>query len=223
MASGGFRFDSCTAHADNVRPLKTTHEPIDAMTQTFNNTRRSIIFALTLAAACLAPSASRADDLASERAGHWEIGLPGKYWMGSDAIESALGTGFMIGYNLDAHWNVNLEGYIGIRLDTEVDGVEGKGSIYTAMINLEYILKPGRFSPYLSVCGGVFNYDAKETFDGPSAFNVAETGVSYGGGAGVRWELSRHWFVKGAYRALGTSADGACLLHGPEITIGWLF
>ncbi|HMP82994.1 MAG TPA: outer membrane beta-barrel protein [Verrucomicrobiota bacterium] len=157
------------------------------------------------------------------RAGRWELGLPGKYWMGNDIIKNALGTGFMVGYNFDEHWNVNLEGYCGIRLETEVDGIDGSGSIYTAIVNLEYYFKPGKFSPYLTASTGFFNYDTKEDFNGSSAFSEVESGFSYGGGAGVRWAYNDHWFIKGSYHAFGTTTDGAKFMHGPEITIGYQF
>jgi opacity protein-like surface antigen len=166
---------------------------------------------------------SQAQDTDYSRAGRWEFGIIGQYQMGDDVINNALGTGGVIGYNFNEHWNLNFEAYCGIRLETEVDGVDGKGSTYVGTLNLEYNFKPGKFSPFVSAGVGIFNYDAKESFSGDSAFSVAETGVSYGAGAGFRWEISHHWMAKFAYRAFGTTADGAEFLHGPAITIGWKF
>ena len=166
---------------------------------------------------------SRAEDSEYSRAGRWEVGSSFKYWMGCDVIESATGVGFMGGYNFNEHWNLSVEGYFGIWLNTEFNGVDGRGSIYTAIVNLDYYLKPGRFSPYLTASAGIFNYDSKEDFHGPSSFSISETGVSYGGGAGVRWEIARHWFMKASYRAFGTTADGVDFMHGPEVTVGFKF
>lgn len=182
----------------------------------------ALILSLGLLAAATPASANDSDHEYS-RAGRWELGMPGKYWMGDDVIKNALGTGFMVGYNFNEHWNLNLEGYCGIRLETEVGGIDGSGSIYTGILNLEYYFKPGRFSPYLTASTGYFNYDTKEDFNGSSAFSEAESGISYGAGAGVRWAFNGHWFVKGSYHAFGTTADGADFMHGPEITIGFQF
>ena len=173
--------------------------------------------------AVVAPALAGDESSEYSRAGRWELGLPGKYWMGDDIVKNALGTGFMVGYNLDEHWNLNLEGYCGIHLNTKVDGIDGVGSIYTAIFNVDYYFKPGRFTPYLTASGGYFNYDTKETFNGDSRFSDGGSGISYGGGGGVRYAFSDHWFVKGSYHAFGTTASGCHFMHGPEITIGFMF
>jgi opacity protein-like surface antigen len=176
-----------------------------------------------LSVLALVSSSPAADEAGFDRSGHWEIGLPGKFWFGNDIIKDAIGTGFMGGYNFNEHWNLNLEAYCGIHLDTEVDGIDGKGTIYTGILNVEYYVKPGRFSPYLTASGGIFNYDTKETFHGPSRFSVATTGMSYGGGAGVRYAIDEHWFLKGSFHVFAATCNGVGVMYGPEVTIGFQF
>jgi opacity protein-like surface antigen len=184
--------------------------------------KQSSIAILGLLAAAL-PMAASAQEAEYSRAGQWEIGLPGKFWFGNEIIKSAIGTGFMAGYNFDEHWNLNLEAYCGIHLDTEVDGKDGIGSIYTGILNLDYYFKTGKFTPYLTASAGIFNYDTKETFDGHSDFSIATTGMSYGGGGGVRYAFNEHWFVKGSFHAFAATCNGVGVMYGPEVTIGFKF
>lgn len=178
---------------------------------------------LTLAFCVLAslPLIVQAQSPDYSRAGKPEFYVLGQYWTGSN-IRNATGPGFGIGYNLTEHANVNLEGYVG-DLDVKINGVNGVGTTFVSTINLDYNFLKSRFTPLVTLGAGVFNYDARDHEKHPLIFNVADTGACYGGGAGLRYEVSRHWFMKAEYRVFGTSVSGMEVVHGPDISVGWKF
>lgn len=177
-----------------------------------------VLVALTLS---MTLSAAIADDAEPARAGRWEFSAMGQYSSG-DQVEHSYSPGFILGYNFNDHWNLNLNGSVGL-VDAKVDGVKGEGSIYTAALNVDYHFLTGKVTPFVSAGVGIFNWDAKENFSGPSAFSVVGTGVSYSGAVGVRWEMCPRTFLRAAYRGTGTSLSGVSFMNGAEISLGWKF
>jgi hypothetical protein len=58
---------------------------------------------------------------------------------------------------------------------------------------VEYKFLSGRWSPYLTA------------------------------GAGIYWNITQHWFFKGAFRVWGTSVNGISVVYGPTLSAGYSF
>lgn len=146
----------------------------------------------------------------------------GQFLFGSH-IKNAIGPGGGFAYNICDQAAVTLEGYVG-DMDTRINGINGTGTTYDATVNFEYkIMKGARFSPYLTLGVGVFNYDSKDFDPNPKFLNIASTGIMGGGGVGVSYEFNQHWFFKGCLRVWGTSVHNVDVLYGPTLALGYTF
>lgn len=138
-------------------------------------------------------------------------------------INEAIGLGVGVGYNLCEQGSVTFEGYVG-DLDTRINGYHGVGTTYNATLNFEYKLRKGaRFSPYLTLGAGMFNYDSKDYDPHYINLNVSGSGVMGGGGAGVSYEFCERSFMKLCFRVWGTSVHNADVLYGPTLAVAYSF
>ena len=98
---------------------------------------------------------------------------------------------------------------------TSHDGADGNFKIIGGMANVVYPFETaGQVKPY--VLAGVGYYNVKE-----SVFDVSESGVGFGGGAGLKFALgSANLFVEARY--LSVDAGGATFAFVP-ITVGVSF
>ena len=186
--------------------------------------RRPAQLALLAAVVSLGAGAARAQDNTStcHQPGTFNIYPFGQFLFGSH-IKQAIGPGFGVGYNLCEQTAVTLEGYVG-DLNTHINGIGGTGTTYDATLNFEYkVIKGAKFSPYLTLGLGIFNYDSKDFDPHPRFLNIASTGIMGGGGAGVSYEFNKHWFFKGCFRVWGTSVHNADVLYGPTLAAGYNF
>lgn len=171
--------------------------------------RVALIFVATI---CQAASAdehfTRKDD--------GELFLTGMYLNG-DGFEAGSG-----GLGLSAHVNdyfaLGLEGTIG---GSEVDGENGLS--YAFLANVEYNILKSRFTPYLVASAGFVEF---ETHTGN--FFLGETKETergaFGGGAGLRWNISEHFLIRGSYRAMQiTGGRHGGLAHLFQIGVGGTF
>lgn len=140
-----------------------------------------------------------------------------------DHIREAVGAGVGVGYNLCEQTAVTFEGYVG-DLDTRINDIHGVGTTYQFTFNFEYkIRKDARFSPYLTLGAGMFNYDSKDYDPYYIKLNVSGSGVMGGGGAGVSYEFCKHSFMKLCFRVWGTSVHNADVLYGPTLALAYSF
>jgi opacity protein-like surface antigen len=191
-----------------------------------------VLFSTLLAIASLANSSLAGAD--TKRAGNWEgtfqiIGNMSESTNGEQGssldVDSEIGFGFGIGYNINSRFALNFElSYIKPEytavFDTEDDGlqvIDHKMSVLTGQFNGVWNFRDGPFTPYLQAGIGWTNVDSKVA-DGPPTSGCwwdpwwgyvcrnfystyDDTSLSYGAGFGLRYEFGygQRTFVKGSY------------------------
>lgn len=160
------------------------------------------------------------------RKGKGEIFALGQY-MGGDTISYPAGTaeiddtvagGFGVGYNFNDHLNLNTGLFFGsTNITTKRYETKWDANLSGADINLDINMLKSRFTPMITGGVGFINFKG-DSFD--------ETDFSYNAGAGFRWDISNHLFMKAIYKATWTKlkdADNTVLLDGATLSIGYIF
>jgi hypothetical protein len=179
-----------------------------------------------------------------DRAGKWEASLQlignlsestGGEEGSSVDVDSDIGFGFSVGYNLSSRFAVNFDGsfikpdYEAV-LDTEDNGlvtINHNLSVFNGQLNGVWNIMEGPLTPYVQAGFG-WTYIDSNVSNGPpttgcwwdpwwgyicSNFydSYDDTSFSYGGGVGVRYEFGYGSFVKGSYNRyiISASGDGA--------------
>jgi len=194
-----------------------------------------MVAAGTLACALALPSTAQAQG--APRGGSLEFMLPFVYTPstsfsgqgGSSAdINSNLGFGFALGYNVNNHFQVggiiswNARNYTATLKDDATGGASRKatGTLETSTIGLNatYFLMPSGFTPYLTGGIGSTWVDTNIPNGAPSTGcwydpwygyicntytpTKTQTAFSYTAGAGVRFEMTRTVAVQGSYNRM---------------------
>lgn len=156
------------------------------------HTRVRHLFVWLCAVFAISSLASRADDFS--RKGKIDLLVPGAYWDGNGF--DAIGGGLGINGNLHDHFALGLEGIIG-----SADVGSENGFFYSALFNVEYNLLKSRFTPFVTVSGGLIGLEA-HSGDWLIGDTDRTTRGAFGGGVGLRWDITDHFLIKAAYRAL---------------------
>ena len=191
---------------------------------------RSAIFSINVIGLCLAgvlacPLSAQAQPLfvppeeaPSVRAKKYEV-FAGLGFVRGDKIDSKTpgGTveiddyftgGFGAGYNFTEHLNFNFEIFFG---GSEYDLALGSSEVEldTTFINfsanLEYYILDAPLTPLLSAGVGVFDSETDDKLS--DGFKRGESRVSYGLGAGFRWDIDDKMFLKSVYQIRWTDIE----------------
>ena len=180
----------------------------------------------------------------TDRAGKWEATFQilgnsaestGGEGQSSLDVDSQLGWGFGIGYNLNSHFAVNFDASFikpdyEATLDTEDDGlvtIDHDMSVFNGQLNGVWNFMDGPFTPYVQAGIG-WTYIDSNVSDGPPSTgcwwdpwwgyvcanfydSYDDTSFSYGAGLGLRYEFGYQTFIKGSYNfyEVKGSGDGA--------------
>ena len=150
------------------------------------------------------------------RKGTTELLVPGLYLDGKRF--DAIGGGLAVGGHFNDHFAFGIEGAIG-----SVDTQRKDGIFYTTLTSVEYNMLKRRFTPFMSASGGVIGF---EVHSGSWIFGKTEetTRGAFGGGGGLRWNVTDHFLIKASYRALGvTGGRYGGLAHLFELGLGGSF
>lgn len=183
--------------------------------RTYNSATRILhLFALSSAVLAISSLTSRGDDFS--RKGKVDLLVPGTYWNG-DGFD-AIGGGLVVNGHLSDHFALGLEGTIG-----SADVGRDDGLFYTALVSVEYNILKSRFTPFVTASGGLVGF---ELHRGSWIFGRTEetTRGAFGGGVGLRWDVTDHFVIKATYRAFEvTGGTLGGLAHMFEIGLGGSF
>ncbi len=177
----------------------------------------------------------------SSRAGRFEVYGSGEYETDSNGnihsrgfripvhYDDFWGGGAGFGYNLDAHWNLNGTanfGSVGATTGLPDAAVHSDAFESVFNLNVDYNFFATRFTPFLTAGGAMAIYD--DRVESPNfVLDYTEAAFGVNGGAGLRFEIDDHWFVKAAYRAVWREgADrfhGDNLVHTANVSLGYTF
>ena len=172
-----------------------------------------------------------------DRARRAEFYLMGQY-AGGDTVsglgleaklDSTSSAGLGLGYNLSSYLNFNWSMYYG---QTKMKAqsyygipayrrVSADTDVFAMDFNLDYNILKYPLTPVISGGIGFINYSGSV-----GIFDFNETDFSYNLGAGLRWDISRNFFIKAVYKATWTKlkdTDGTVCLDGPALFVGFVF
>jgi len=188
----------------------------------------------------------------SHRTGRGEASLFFQYMAGDHATmhtengrqveadyDTVYGGGLGFGYNLDEHWNVNGDlSYGALDMSPTFSHHDSDVAAFTINLNMDYNILRSRVTPFLTAGVGFAYFYEYETFD---CYDYDSWGVPYyytvviqdqstftlGAGAGLRWDISDHMYLKVFYRAnWHTGLDDIqddMLFHEVRVAIGCMF
>src|ERR1041385_3397379 len=161
--------------------------------RTLISKRLKIMLAPLLAAAATASDLA-ADDQFS-RNGKTDIYGLGQYLNGNHF--DGYSGGFGVGYHFSDNVAVNTEGTLGALRG------EQHGLIYSGLVSVEYDIFRSRFTPFIAGEGGIVVQQVATRSFGTFLAGTRElTHGAFGGGVGLRWDITDHFFMKTAYHAL---------------------
>lgn len=162
-----------------------------------NNMTRGIAGGLLLAAALTntGQAAGAFDEMSRKETHPWELYAYGRTLsVDIGAVKcTGYGGGAGVGYTLTDHLSVN--GEVG---GGSLDAKNANASIgfVETKFSLEYNILKTRLTPVLAAGLGTLNYVTP-------GFTLE--GITYGGGAGLRWDITDRLFAKALYRVDGVS------------------
>ena len=139
-------------------------------------------------------------------------------------ISSSTGFGLGYGHNLNENLNINFDIFFSsadITASAFGITITGDSSLISMHINLDYNILQSRITPVITGGIGFINFSSDfvgDTFD--------ETDFSYNLGAGLRFDISENFFIKGFYRPIWTKlqdTDETIMLGGISIILGYMF
>ncbi len=158
----------------------------------------------------------RGDDDDFSRKVKVDLLAPATYWDG-DGFD-AIGGGLGFNGHLSDHFAIGIEGAIG-----SADVGREDGLFYTALANVEYNILKSRFTPFVTASGGLIGL---EVHSGSWIFGDTKetTRGAFGGGVGLRWDVTDHFLIKATYRAMEiTGGTLGGLSHMFEVGFGGSF
>jgi len=189
-----------------------------------------------------------------ERAGKWDFSLqvvandteklsgPGDLAL---AIDSEWGLGFSFGYNFTNHWALGFDmnwlspdyTLAGTTNDGDFEVVRHEMDMFNGQLTGTFNLFKGPFTPFANLSVG-FSYLDSNIQDGPGycypdwywgwvcyADTHDSTELNYGGGIGLRWDMTRDMFLRASYSLMYleiSDTEDPSLAIG-RMEIGWKF
>jgi opacity protein-like surface antigen len=162
-------------------------------------------------------------------------------------IESKTGWGFSIGYNWNAHINLQYKfstikpGYTATIVPEDGDplSIDHKLTKNSNQINATWNILARKFTPFIQAGAGWtkldsnilsvppvtgcwwdpwWGYVCSTTWD-----TYSTTRFSYNVGLGVRWDITRHWFTRAAYNREWVDSDNKMEFDTITVDVGWRF
>ena len=139
-------------------------------------------------------------------------------------FDDAFAGGLGYGYNLNDHFNLNMDFFYGQSdttahlLDMEV---ETETDMFGFDMNLDFNILKSRLTPLITAGIGWINFSGD--FEG---FDFDETDFSYNVGAGVRWDVTNHFLIKAVYRSLWSELEDteeALRFDVISLSVGFIF
>jgi len=162
-------------------------------------------------------------------------------------VDSDVGFGLGIAYNFDSRFALGFDfTYLKPRytaqFNTEEDGlvqVKHKMSVYSGQFNGTWNIIDGPLTPYLQLGVGWTDIDSNVS-DGPPVTGCwwdpwwgyicrnyystySESNLSWGYGAGVRFEFAKTMFVKASINRVEIDAKGSSNYDTAKLELGWMF
>lgn len=185
--------------------------------------RFSATYTSALAIACLWATSATAWAEESVRQQRFEI-FAASQWTTSGKIsnfrfsDNFVG-GLGLGYNFTDQINVNTDVMFSrVSMASQTTGVSLDANHIAAHVNLDYYLFKSALTPFLTGGVGVDSYDGSQ---GLTAISKAE--LSYKVGGGLRWDLTKHIFAKGLYRAAWADIHKTDAAHTISLMLGVKF
>ncbi len=216
---------------------------------------RLVIAILLMAMAPVAWSQGTFRYGSGERAERWDMSLefiylnsetvsaPGE---SSLAINDDYGFGFNFGYNFTNNWALGFEmNFLSPRYTltnvpddgSPTESFSHKMDMFNGMVKGTYNLIDGPITPFVDLSLG-FSYLDSNVKDGPSYCypdwwwgwvcysNTADTTrLNYGGGLGVRWDISHDIFMRASYSVMMIDASNVSdpIFDMGRLEIGWRY
>ncbi|MEN8221083.1 MAG: outer membrane beta-barrel protein [Pseudomonadota bacterium] len=135
--------------------------------------------------------------------------------------------GIGIGHNFTSKVNANFELFIGdTELATKRLGFDTKDSAdaWSLGVNVDYNILNTRLTPVITVGGGWLSFSGD--FSSNSGADFSETDLYYTIGAGVRWDVTKNWFIKVLYKTTSAGLGGIddrFQLNGISLNLGYAY
>jgi len=178
-------------------------------------------------------------DQTEDRSGRVEIAVLGQYQGSTNITSNSLGAtekfgsitsgGLQVGYNINDHFNVNMDLYDGttsLRV-TVLDGVPISNApsvnfnTFAMEWNLDYNVLKTPITPVASGGVGFVNFTGSS-----HGFTASETHFIGNLGGGLRWDISKSFYLRALYRWTWFKLDDAnstTNISGPMLSIGYKF
>lgn len=189
----------------------------------------ALILALLLAIGV--STSALAQEKGTLRQGGLDIFLLGQQMLGDSTkdkkfsldldVEDTFVVGAGLGVNLNDNINLNFDAWTG-GTDIKLRGLgKADSDLVGVDVNLDYNILRTEVTPVIT--GGIGFIRFSGSLDDRS---FDETDFSYNLGGGVRWDLSRNFFLKGLYRFTWTKLDDTqnrILFDGFSFSVGYVF
>jgi opacity protein-like surface antigen len=179
---------------------------------------------ISLSATALLTAVGYGADQASEKKDYirkdkGEIFAFGQYTLGDTTVfsgagtvkfEPAFGGGLGMGYHFSEYvclnWDTSFSAPETIYDLRNGAHFENSTTVWGMNLSVDYNILRTRVTPFIT--GGFgFNYFTGDIRGEGTEFS--EFDLAYGAGGGIRWDINRHWALKGMYRANWTSLQDA--------------
>lgn len=181
------------------------------------------LFTAVLTGACLLTAFATAGAEESVRQQKFEV-FGASQWTTSGKIsnfrfsDNFVG-GLGLGYNFTDQINVNTDVMFSrVNLASQSTGVKLDANHIAAHVNLDYYLFKSALTPFVTGGVGVDSYDGSQGLT-----SISKTELSYKVGGGLRWDLTKHIFVKGLYRAAWADIRKTDSAHTISLMLGVKF
>ena len=170
---------------------------------------------LTVAATASAEESVRQQKVDVFAVGQWTTSGKISAFRFSDTFVGGLG----LGYNFTDQINVNTDVIFSrVDLTSQTTGLKVDANNIAAHANVDYYLFKSALTPFVTGGIGVDSYDGSQ---GVTA--ISKVSFAYKVGGGVRWDLTKHIFAKGLYRAAWADIRKTDAAHTISLMLGVKF
>lgn len=141
-------------------------------------------------------------------------------------FDSTFGGGLGFGLPLGEHLNLSTDLFfsrVGVSgWSSRGTRAEGDANLLRWNVNLDYHILKRRLTPLLTGGAGIVHFNG----DFGAGAEFSETDLTWGVGAGGRWDITDHWFIRAVYRVNWTSlqdSDHLTLFHSVALGVGYAF
>jgi opacity protein-like surface antigen len=141
-------------------------------------------------------------------------------------LDSNIDGGLGFGININEYLNMNFDINFGSKdYKATYHSIVLKESVTIGAMNFNLDIYPlkTRFTPLVTAGIGFMSFSGDV---GDSTNSFSETDLSYNVGAGIRWDIIDHVFLKAIYKATWTNlkdSNSTLMFHGPALSIGFIF